>query len=121
MMRPQYLLTLLVLFLPLVVSRLSLEYGVWKPITNTSNAYVIEIAKFAVSHNNKRNNKSLVFQSVDGGDILREDIFDAAYNLTIEAKDEAFPSRPVGKYVAGVWDQSIQLVRKLYYFRKSQN
>lgn len=120
MMRPQYLLTLLVLFLPLVVS-VSLEYGVWKPITNTSNPYVIEIAKFAISHNNKRNNKSLVFQSVDGGDILREDKLDASYKLTIVAKDEALPSRPAGKYVAGVWDESIQLVRKLYYFRKSQN
>lgn len=122
-MPSQYLLlALLALFLPLMVVVAAEDLKSWEPITNTSDLDVIKIAEFAISENNKKTKKNLVFQNVVKGRLLDMFYSGKYYDIVIRAKeDESTSTNPIANYKAVVLDDPWARFIKLYEFVKVPN
>ncbi|XP_050145928.1 cysteine proteinase inhibitor 1-like [Malus sylvestris] len=108
-MRPQCLLLLVALILPLAAATSTVQIGGWKPIEDVSDPEVREAAEFAVF----RGETQLVACT--------------NYKLVISAKNEssvANPTRVVGtaaanNYEVFVYDRAWEHYKELLYFHRS--
>lgn len=103
-MRPQCLLLLVVLILPLAAATSTVQIGGWKPIEDVSNPVVREAAEFVASEYNTKQAKDrnkLVFETVLRGETQL--VAGTNYKLVISAKNEssvANPTRVIGTAAA---------------------
>lgn len=105
MIRPQSLLTLFAILLPLVFAA-----GPWTPV-NPNDPDVKRIGEFAVSENNKQTGTKLVFQRVVSGNSTPRGA-GLWYQIIIAASSE--------NYLVSVWDRPF-LPLELHAFVKVKN
>ncbi|KAM1593408.1 hypothetical protein ACFX1Z_036780 [Malus domestica] len=96
------------LFPPLVTA----QGDDWQPIKNISDAYVKEIAEFAVNEYNKIKKKKLAFQNVFQGRMKFIDPLNIHYWLPIAVRDEDLPTL-TSNYVTIVWDNVEHSIKEL--------
>ncbi|XP_070678095.1 cysteine proteinase inhibitor 1-like [Malus domestica] len=107
-MRPQCLLLLVALILPLAAATSTVQIGGWKPIEDVSDPEVLEAAEFAVSEYNTKQAKAqnkLVFETVLRGETQL--VAGTNYKLFISAKNEssvANPTRVIGTAAANNYE-----------------
>ncbi|KAM1572223.1 hypothetical protein FF1_037108 [Malus domestica] len=101
------------LFPPLVTA----QGGDWQPIKNISDAYVKEIAEFAVNEYNKIKKKKLAFQNVFQGRMKFIDPLNIHYWLPIAVRDEDLPTL-TSNYVTIVWDNVEHSIKELLVFHE---
>ncbi|KAM1347959.1 hypothetical protein ACFX2H_036830 [Malus domestica] len=128
-MRPQCLLLLVALILPLAAATSTVQIGGWKPIEDVSDPEVLEAAEFAVSEYNTKQAKAqnkLVFETVLRGETQL--VAGTNYKLFISAKNEssvANPTRVIGtaaanNYEVFVYDRAWEHHKELVYFHRSK-
>ncbi|XP_073016719.1 cysteine proteinase inhibitor 1-like [Primulina eburnea] len=86
----------------------------WQPIKDLNSPQVLEIARFAVSENDKMGGAKLQFVKVVMG-TEGQYVEGTYYKLVIIANDEAVGNAP-GNYEAQVWDMPLTHIRKLKSF-----
>ncbi|KAM5561242.1 hypothetical protein ABKV19_022038 [Rosa sericea] len=86
--------------------------GGWKPIKNTNDPHVKEIAEFAVSEYNKKSKNKLVFQSVVKGET--QVVAGENFRLVIAVKDKS----SAVKYEAVVWERLWLNSKILTFFKQ---
>ncbi|KAM1593409.1 hypothetical protein ACFX1Z_036780 [Malus domestica] len=101
------------LFPPLVTA----QGDDWQPIKNISDAYVKEIAEFAVNEYNKIKKKKLAFQNVFQGRMKFIDPLNIHYWLPIAVRDEDLPTL-TSNYVTIVWDNVEHSIKELLVFHE---
>ncbi|KAM1154810.1 hypothetical protein ACFX19_037752 [Malus domestica] len=101
------------LFPPLVTA----QGGDWQPIKNICDAYVKEIAEFAVNEYNKIKKKKLAFQNVFQGRMKFIDPLNIHYWLPIAVRDEDLPTL-TSNYVTIVWDNVEHSIKELLVFHE---
>ncbi|XP_068321927.1 cysteine proteinase inhibitor 5-like [Pyrus communis] len=101
------------LFPPLVTA----QGGYWQPITNINDAYVKEIAEFAVNEYNKIEKKKLAFQNAFQGRMKFINALNIHYWLPIAVRDEESPTL-TSNYVTIVWDNVEHSIKELLVFRE---
>ncbi|XP_075497894.1 cysteine proteinase inhibitor 1-like [Primulina tabacum] len=89
--------------------------GNWRPIPNVNVVEVLEIARFAVSEYNKKDNVQLEFVKVVKSETQL--VEGTNYRLVIIANDAAAGNAP-GNYEAVVWDMPWKHFRELSSFVK---
>ncbi|KAK9940509.1 hypothetical protein M0R45_017167 [Rubus argutus] len=112
-MRPQCLLALLVLLLPLI-SAVGLKP--WTPV-NISDPHVKALGEFAVTEYNKNTTLKLVFQSLLSGKTTPRGS-GLWYEIVIAAKNESLPSS--ANYLVGVLETP-KVPLELHTFRRLQS
>ncbi|KAL7616747.1 hypothetical protein Lser_V15G04175 [Lactuca serriola] len=110
-------ITILVFFLPFiffdgyVVLGGRILTGHWKPISNVTDATVVDIGKFAVDEHDLKDHTSLKFVKVVSGEI--QVVAGMNYKLTIKTVNGGLENN----YVAVVWVKPIQKSRQLVSFK----
>ncbi|XP_075521592.1 cysteine proteinase inhibitor 1-like [Primulina tabacum] len=89
--------------------------GNWRPIPNVNVVEVLEIARFAVSEYNKKDNVQLELVKVVKGETQL--VEGTNYRVVIIANDAAGGNAP-GNYEAVVWDMPSKHFRELSSFVK---
>ncbi|XP_050897921.1 cysteine proteinase inhibitor 1-like [Lathyrus oleraceus] len=87
--------------------------GGWTPIKNITDAYVIEIARFAVVEYDKLKGETLEFDKLIKGE--SQVVVGTNYHLTLSAK---YGSSSYN-YEAAVWDHPLKHLRNLTSFKRA--
>ncbi|MBA0568937.1 hypothetical protein Golob_006403 [Gossypium lobatum] len=106
------ILFLSLIFLPLIFSdaRKEAPLGGWRPIKDTKDPHVMEIAEFAVEEYNKQSNGSLKLVKVVKGET--QVVSGTNYRLILQAKKGAVDNT----YQAVVWEKLWLNLRNLTSF-----